>query len=124
MNFAEAIAAITNLLGTLGGFHRHRSDREDAALELLFQAINETKIYLARLQQGRARSRKREEALSRQWSAAAVAVRRIDPQLANRCLMKSDHWLWPDRWSKRQVKQARIGIDEIHATAKGLLRRK
>jgi hypothetical protein len=49
------------------------------------------------------RRRKRDEELARLWSKAAVPVRRFDPDLANRRLLKSQFRISPDRWEADEV---------------------
>lgn len=124
MPLLEAIPGLKGLLEYFSAERHRRDDRLDAALAAIYTAASETKLYLARLEVGKRRSRKREAELARLWSRAGPPVRRFDADLADRCLMKSDFWIWPERWTPADVRSNRIGIDQVQEGARRLLLRR
>ena len=118
------IDMIPGLKALLGYFQKERhldEDRKDQALNAIYVAACETKIYFEKIQSGSNRSRKVEEKLARLWAKAAPPVRRFDRDLASRCLMKSEAWISPHLWKRDRVKENRIGIDEVYEDARRLL---
>lgn len=91
-------------------------DYEDA-LTALYTALNETQIYIGTKQ----RNQKREGALSRLWTAAAVKIRSYDVDLAERCCIKGVYWTNPESWSDDDIEKARIAIDAVMDSARELL---
>ena len=100
-----------------------RAAREDDALRALLTAVNATKRYLGSRAQGRPVSSRREARLVELWTEAAVRVRRLDRDLAHRLQLTAEYWAQPARWTARDLRTARIRIEEIAAAARSLLRR-
>ena len=96
------------------------SDKADykAALKAIFFAAFETKAYLA---PGRPQDPDTELQLSRLWAEAALELRPINFDLAERCLIKADYWADPSTWTPGQIDEARIGLDTIIDEAGRLL---
>lgn len=113
--------------GLLGLLTNIRDDRlqsqaeKDQALTSILAATNETKIYIKRIQRNGKRDRKTEEQLSRLWASAAVPLRRINKDLAERCLIKSDYWLNPENYTATDIAKFRIGIEQVYKEAKKML---
>lgn len=100
-----------------------RAAREDDALRALLTAVNATKRYLGSRAAGRAASPRSEARLVALWTEAAVRVRRLDRELAHRLQLTAEYWAHPARWTARDLRTARIRIEEIAAAARSLLRR-
>lgn len=122
------LEALISLLPSLGELlkdkARRRSlqdERGQRAVENILRAVNETKLYLAALARGTSRSTTRESRLSRHWTDAAAALHGIDDDLAIRCRLKGEYWADPERWSQRQVKEARILLTDVASDADALL---
>src|SRR5690348_14778143 len=115
------ISGTMKILRTIGRGHRSRTDRHDAALTAIYAAANETRMYIADATETTRRSTARERKLVRLWTKAAVPVRHLDRQLADRCLLKADLWIDPSQWSPAQIREFRIGIDEVYEHARQLL---
>lgn len=112
---------VSGLLGLLGNIRDDRintQNKKDLAVSLILTAVNETKIYLRRNQRTNKRSRKREEKLSRLWSAAAIPLNRFNRDLAERCLQKSEYWLNPENYTSADIKKFRIGLDQVYKEAR------
>ncbi len=98
-----------------------RLEDEKLALKSLQDALIETRLYLAQLQDGKRVSRKTEASLARLWSTASVSFWRINPDLAPRLELKAEYWTNPKAWTKSDIQAAGIQIDEISAITRDLL---
>ncbi|MDA2934585.1 hypothetical protein MYX82_09615 [Acidobacteria bacterium AH-259-D05] len=100
---------------------QHREEIR-TALKSIYVAALETKMYLADIRDPQEKvNRETEAKLSLLWAEAAVALREIDPDLANRCLLKADYWSDPNRWTDYQIDQSRIRVDQVYDEARRLL---
>ena len=59
--------------------------------------------------------------ISKLWTEAALKLRSVNRDLAQRCALKGDYWTNPEDWSVRRIKKARIDIDRIFREAQELL---
>lgn len=103
------------------------------ALTALYNALNETRIYLGSLERNSlsaksdllqipsARNIDTEARLSKLWTAAAIKLRQYDLNLADRVFIKGDYWANPDRWINEEIKEANIQIEELFQDARKLL---
>ncbi len=98
-----------------------RAEREDAAVKAVLLAVNETKLYIASLDRGEPHRREHERLLVQLWTDAAVAIRRSDPELAERLQMKAEYWADPENWTEHDIKSAAIGIETVATRARALL---
>ena len=98
-----------------------RTDQQNAALLAILAAVQETKVYIRDFTH-RPRNPDKEAELSRLWIKAALPVRHVDIDLADRCLLKAEYWLHPDEWTGARIRQFRLGLDNIHEYCKQLLR--
>jgi hypothetical protein len=103
-------------------------EREKIGLQALCRALNETRLYVARLERAKSkgvefgsRDHDREAQLSNLWTEAAPLLKRIDSNLAQRCLEKAEYWADPESWSFQEIKNAGIGLERVHQEAKKLL---
>ena len=96
----------------------------DQALASLYMACTETKIYIQQVESTGTLNRQTEEDLARLWSKAAVPLRHINQDLANRCAHKSDYWLNPAKWSRADIAEYRIGITQVADEARKLATKK
>lgn len=119
----DAIPGLSKLLDYYSKERHRREDQKELALNAIFAAASETRIYLAGLERTGRRSRKKEEELSRLWSKAALAARRFDADFTDRCLLKSQYWVSPEKWRADDVTEKRIGIDAVYEKARQLLLR-
>jgi hypothetical protein len=119
---AEVIGGLTTMLAKIADLGSRKTELHDQALAAIYAAANETRIYIAHTLQTKGPDQQREAELARLWTKAAVPVRHVDPDLADRCLLKADYWINPDRWTVGQVREFRIGLDNIYDYARQLLR--
>ena len=117
----DAIPGLSSLLDYCSTERRRREDQVDQALNAIYAAAAETKLYLEELERTRRRKRNREHAIARLWSQAAIPVRRFDRDLADRCLRKFEYWVSPEKWRADDVTEKRIAIDAVYERARMLL---
>lgn len=117
----NVFGTVLDWLKTATNYRQTRDDRCDAALLAVYAAACETKSYVATLKTRRRQDQDRERQLSELWYKAAVKIRRINPDLARRCLLKSDYWADPTEWSEDKINEARISLRSIIDETRKLL---
>ena len=110
-----------NIVGLIRDGKLKRNENIDNALRALYKALNETKSYVASLNEGNARNRSKEHDIAYMWHEASVPIRHIDPDLANRCFLKGSYWQEPESWSEAQVEESRIALDQVLDSTQELL---
>jgi hypothetical protein len=123
MSIPITIPAIVSLNKLLNYFQKERHNNHDKKIEAvmaIYVAANETKIYLQQIQ--KRRSRKVERKLSGLWSRAGILCNRLNADLVDRCLMKSDYWIAPQIWKKEYIRLLRFGLDQILEDTQKFLR--
>jgi hypothetical protein len=91
------------------------------AIRKVWQAVDETKMFLAAVRRGKAIDNEPNPQLVRLWSEAALAIAYIDEDLAQRLRMKAEYWSDPTNWSSQEVIKAKIAIDAVAAETRRLL---
>ena len=99
-----------------------RSQQRVEALACFLRALNETEIYFG-TSRVLGRDRRREEELSRLWTATSQMFRHFDADLATRCETKGCYWADPVGWSIEELIQARVNIMDMRSTLHDLLDR-
>ena len=117
----SAFGAVGSWLDRLIKTRATQDEAHRLALSKIYVASNETKFYMSRLNEGKRRSRNTERSLAALWTEAAVDLRKIDQELAERCLLKGDYWADPKKWTDSQIKKARIGVDRVFRDARKLM---
>jgi len=118
------MSMLIDAIGQVGDWldrRARRAEREDAAVKAVLLAVNETKLYIASLDRGEPKRRDQERLLVQLWTDSAVAIRRSDPDLAERLQMKAEYWADPENWSDDDVRAAMIGIETVATRARALL---
>jgi hypothetical protein len=117
---------IDSALKFLGLVHQGQMQYQkgyDEALGPLYDALNETQIYIAELHRGDKPNREKEADLSRRWRLASRKLRPIDRKLAEICFHKGTYWINPEEWSQDDIQKANIGINKVCKLAKEMLNR-
>jgi len=109
------------ILGLIREGEIKRDEKIDKSLKALYKALNETKSYVASLNEGNARNRQKEYDIAYMWQEASVPIRHIDPDLAYRCFLKGSYWLEPESWSEARLEESRIALDQVLDSIKSLL---
>jgi hypothetical protein len=121
MNLFEIIKSLFGLVPSLLSLSKDRRELRDAALRAVLVALDETYLYYRDLGRGRPRDLDREVQLVRYWSAAAIPMRHVDPDLAQRCDQKAEYWLNPDNYTPDHVKELDIGLESVRNAYRTLL---
>lgn len=116
------LSALSKLLSFFQSERHRDEDRVDSALAALYAALNETLLYTRR-PQAEGRSGEKEAELSRFWFKAAHAVRRVDSELAERCLVKGMFWVSPDDRPVQYIVENQIDLESIFDDVRSLMRR-
>lgn len=93
----------------------------DKALSAIYDATNETKIYILSLKKRKNHAKQKEKKLSELWIKAGIKLRTIDNDLAQRCIIKADYWANPKEWTEEQIKKSNITLDEIIKESRTLI---
>lgn len=101
-----------------------QQQRADDAVSRFVMALRETIIYLKDRRYGAPEDIHRELVLSDLWGKAGHAVSWIDPDLANRCMMKGLGWSDPEVWERAEAKGIKIGIADMEDALQSLLNKK
>ena len=114
---------VLTAIGLLREGKKRRTERTDQALLALYEALAETRAYIADRAGGKRRNRKREFAIAKLWNAASIPLREIDPELAERCFLKGGYWMDPHVWDKKKIQEKGIAIDSVFEATRKLLGR-
>lgn len=88
--------------------------QEKEAMELFLNALNSTQQYLGRLQMDMSIANiDSEQELSDAWNAAALAVRKFDKDLYQRCLAKACHWSGSSEFKKSEISELNISLNKM-----------
>ena len=108
---SNAIRGLTSILTWLRTGLQQRDENLTNALNALYVATNETRLYLHDREEA---DRSREAELSRLWGAAGIALRNVDRSLADRCFSKASAWVEPEKWDDARIVKADIEIDSMY----------
>jgi hypothetical protein len=120
------IDSLPSLLGTLTGilpilqnkaFNKEKN--LDEALTAILEAVTRTKKYLER-ENIETQDRNEELELSRLWGIAAIKLRRVDPNLAQKLQIKSLYWEATTRFSRKEILENGIALKQIKEDYEGL----
>lgn len=115
------IERLAGFLGRIQALAKDKRDLRDNALRAISHALNETYLYYQGLENGKRRNRETEAQISRYWSAAAIPIRHLDREFAEICEYKSEFWVHPDHWNRKDVDAVNIGLDNVRDRYRKLL---
>lgn len=121
MDLLSVIDALWSVGEKIIGYYTQRGENGRSALRALSNALDETYLYYARTGRNGGRDRMAEELLAKHWSAAAVAVRDVDRNLALVLERKAQYWIDPDSWTEAEVKAAGIKLQTVRNRYRRLL---
>lgn len=116
----EVISSILSLFNEGSKLRREQGELRETALDSIYMACTETKLYATEWDRTGKRNRKREVQLARLWKKASIPVRHFDPELANKCYYKGEYWLDPERWEDGEVRRLGIDLDRVILEARDL----
>lgn len=88
-------------------------DKYDLALLSLYAATTETKNYISSITNVKKHDKEKELQLSELWNKAGVNLRRINNNLAYRCIVKADYWSNPNEWTDDDINESNISLNKI-----------
>jgi hypothetical protein len=94
-------------------------DPRKSAVRAVWRAVDQTKMHLAAIRDGRAGRADSNSELVRLWSDAALAISDVDIDFAGRLRMKAEYWSDPRYWHDEP--SIDISIDSVAQTARALL---
>lgn len=109
------------IIGLIRSGEIKRDEQIDESLHALYDALTETKAYVARLNDGQPNDRDQEMKIARMWHNASVPIRHIDPDLAHKCFLKGSYWHEPDSWTDARIRENGIALDQVLDNTKDLL---
>lgn len=118
---AGLLGAINDWLKTLSGRRARSHERHKHALLSVYTACSESKSYMNGLKLRKSADTEREARLARLWSEAAVELRRIDKDLAAKCLLLSDAVTGSTSWNNEEIDRVRDAVRESFEQARRLL---
>ena len=118
------VERLIGLLSPIAQLQKDKRELADKALTAISRALNETFLYYRDIEAGQTINAQREAQLVRLWSAAAIPLRHIDPELANICEHKAEYWINPRSWRHQQVEQLGIGLESVRDRYREMLRPK
>jgi hypothetical protein len=124
VSLLEIIKSLFGVVPTLLSLSKDHRELRDNALRGILVALDETYLYYRDLNRGKARDLDRETLLVRYWSAAAIPMRHVDADLAQRCDQKAEYWLNPKRYSHDDIKELDIGLESVRNAYRTLLQPK
>lgn len=101
------------LLGPIATLSKDKRELKDNALRAISTALMETKLYYRDRANGKPRNLDVEAQLAKYWAAAAIPLRHIDEELAQRCEQKAEFWINPDEWSDNDVQRLGIKLEDV-----------
>lgn len=121
-NISDGVKGLIALVEYIRGLSQGKQRAYQDAMRSIYEATSQTRHYLADQREGKSPDRDHEMDLSRLWFEAYEKISRIDPDLADRCLIKSDCWSDPRLFSSERYAHVPLDLDTIFEEAKGQLR--
>jgi hypothetical protein len=115
------LGPLQNLLGYFQRERQFKSEKKDAALSAINNALTETLKYLERGGAEKCFDRMEELRLANLWRDAAIKVRHVSAEMATQLNDKSLYWADHLEWSRDEVVQRKIDIHSIQSGFRALL---
>ena len=116
------LALIVKAFEMVPTWRQTNREQADQILAALCTALNETILYAERIKR-RDRDDDAEEDLSRLWFKAAMAVRRVDAQLAETCITHGRYWGNPSVQVMDYAIKHKVEVDEAFRKLSELMRK-
>lgn len=91
------------------------------AIGAIHEAATKTNFYLRDIREGKEGNREKEQELSGLWFEATTAIQLIDPELAEKCLIKGQCWSDPRLFSSEEHGGVLLSIDYMFSETRRLL---
>jgi hypothetical protein len=91
------------------------------AIKAIHKAATETNFYLRYIQEGKQANTEKERELSMLWYEAMSAIQPINPELAEKCLIKGQCWSDPRLFNSKKYEGVPLSIDYMFSETRKIL---
>ena len=112
---------VIDAINEIKSHNQQKDEKLENALYSIYMATTETKHYISTLGRRKTHDKDKEIMLSKLWNEAGIKLRKIDTNLAQRCIIKADYWANPDEWTQGDIKASKISLDKIIKESRTLL---
>ena len=91
------------------------------AIKAIHKAATETNSYLAEVKEGKKAEKEKEKFLSMLWYEAMEAIQPINPELAEKCLIKGQCWSDPRLFTSEEYKSVPLSIEYMFSETRKIL---
>lgn len=123
VDFSTALPDLARVLHEAMKSLRRPSELQKDAIRAVFTAVDATRMHLRRLRGTEPRSYAPNPELVDLWRESAIAMAAFDHELAIRLRRKAEFWSDPENWDADECEHARIQLEGLAESARGLLQR-
>ena len=123
IDFSSALSDLGQVLREALRTVGRPSEPQNDAIRALFTAVDATRMHLRRLRGVEPQTYAPAPQLVDLWREAAIAVAAFDRDLAIRLRLKAEFWSDPENWDAAECEHARIELEGLAESARGLLQR-
>jgi len=101
-----------------------REQKFQTALESLSLAVLETGKYINQVgKKGKINGQfEKERELGELWQKAAMDIRTVNPELAERCFLKAGYWTYPASLDETAIQQYDITLESMSKAVRGFVK--
>lgn len=114
---------LTELLKYFRDERHYKSDKKEEALLAINKAIQETRKYIRKTNEGSPENTDEEMEISNLWGQAAIHARHFSKNLAEKFYIKRGYWKDPDNWNYVEAKGKDITLKHIEEQVGKLLKK-
>lgn len=92
-----------------------------SAIRAIHKTATETNSYLTDIREGKQANKEKERELSMLWYGAMEAIQPINPDLAEKCLIKGQCWSDPRLFNSKKYEGVPLSIDYIFSETRKIL---
>lgn len=118
MHFIQIISKHT--FGILVNAVKMKGKDISSSIEALNKAVQQTTVYVTRIEKGEERSRDKERELYEVWFSASVPMAKVDKALAMTFEQKAEYWLDPELYTDDKIKDLGISLIRMKSELKAL----
>ncbi len=92
------------------------------AIEAVHKAATKTNFYLRDIRERKEENKEKEQELTKLWYEASKAIQTINPELAEKCLIKGQCWSDPRLFESQEYEGIPLSIDYMFSETRKILR--
>lgn len=119
LSLDEALTQVGQLLHQMNSQRATLDNPAKSAIRTVWRAVDQTRLHLAAIREGRATRDSPRQELADLWSEASLAILEVDPEFAERLRMKAEYWTDPHEW--QDIRGLDISIGSVARAARDLL---